>query len=90
MKKWFILFAATAAMTSFAPVSSSAQGVSVEVPGVGVRIGEPRREERGVREDRREDRLYERDVRGGPECRTVTVQEETPTGMRTVSRKKCD
>ncbi len=79
--KLFTLVAATAAFTAFAPMSSNAQ-VAVEVPGVGVRIGEP---------PPRHDRVIEREVRGGPECRTVTVQETGPDGSsRTVTRKKCD
>jgi hypothetical protein len=41
MSKWFVTFAAVAVMTSFAPALSMAQGVGVEVPGVGgVRIGD--------------------------------------------------
>ena len=50
MTKWFVTFATVAVMTSFAPALSMAQGVGVEVPGVGgVRIGEPDR----YREDSR-------------------------------------
>jgi len=78
--KMFILAAATAALTTFAPMSAKAQ-IAVEVPGVGVRIGEPprydgreerrefreeRRERPEGREERREERreFRERDVRG--------------------------
>ena len=39
MKHWFVLLAATAAFTAFAPASNAQ--VSVQTPGVGVRIGEP-------------------------------------------------
>jgi hypothetical protein len=79
--KLFTLIAATAVFTAFAPMSSNAQ-VSVEVPGVGFRIGEP---------PHHRDRLIERDVRGGSECKTVTVHETAPDGSsRTVTRKKCD
>ena len=81
MKHWFVLLTTAAAFTAFAPMSSQAQ-VAVEVPGVGVRIGEP--------PPPRRERIIEREVRGGPECRTVTVTEETPTGTRTVTRRKCD
>ena len=70
-----------AAFTAFAPMSSNAQ-IAVEVPGVGVRIGEPPPPPR--------ERVIEREVRGGPECRSVTVTEETPSGTRTVTRRKCD
>ena len=81
MKYWFVLVTTAAAFTAFAPMSSQAQ-VAVEVPGVGVRIGEP--------PPPRRERIIEREVRGGPECRSVTVTEETPTGTRTVTRRKCD
>ena len=79
MKMIFILTAATAAAISFAPIAANAQ-IAVEIPGVGVRVGEPRyegreerrefRDERGERregrEERREERreFIERDVRG--------------------------
>ena len=81
MKQWFVLVATTAAFTAFVPMSSNAQ-VAVEVPGVGVRIGEPPPPPR--------ERVIEREVRGAPECRSVTVTEETPSGSRTVTRQKCD
>ena len=81
MKHWFVLFAATAAFTAFAPAAQAQ--IAVEVPGVGVRIGEPPPRVR-------EERVIEREVRGRPECRTVTVTEDTPTGTRTVSRQQCD
>jgi hypothetical protein len=81
MKRWFLLLTTAAAFTAFAPASSNAQ-IAVEVPGVGVRIGQPPPPPR--------ERIIEREVRGGPECRTVTVTEDTPTGTRTVTRQKCD
>lgn len=81
MKHWFVLVTTAAAFTAFAPMSSNAQ-IAVEVPGVGVRIGEPPPPPR--------ERVIEREVRGGPECRSVTVTEETPSGTRTVTRRKCD
>lgn len=79
--KWFALIATAAAFTAFAPMSSNAQ-IAVEVPGVGVRVGAPPPAPR--------ERIIEREVRGGPECRSVSVTEETPTGTRTVTRRKCD
>ncbi len=81
MKHWFVLLTTAAAFTAFAPMASNAQ-IAVEVPGVGVRIGEPPPPPR--------ERVIEREVRGGPECRTVTVTEDTPSGTRTVTRQKCD
>lgn len=84
MKHWFALLTAAAAITAFVPATSHAQ-VDVRVPGVGVRIGEPERPPR----DR--ERVIEREVRGGPECRTTSVTETAPDGStRTVTRKKCD
>ena len=82
MKHWFVLLTATAAFTAFAPMSSNAQ-VSVDVPGVGVRIGEPPRRDR-------ERVIEEREVRGGPKCRTVTVTEDTPNGSRSRTKQECD
>ena len=82
MKHWLVLLATAAAVTAFAPTVSNAQ-VDVRVPGVGVRVGEP---ERPTRE-----RVIERDVRGGSDCRTKSVTETAPDGStRTVTRKKCD
>ena len=81
MKNWFVLIAATAAFTAFAPASQAQ--VSVQVPGVGVRIGEPP-------PPRVEERIIEREVRGG-DCKTVSVQETAPDGSsRTVTRRQCD
>ena len=85
MQKWMISLAAVAAFSSYSPTPSLAQGVAVEVPGVGVRIGEPPRRERARREE-----WQEREVRSGSNCRTVTVTEETPTGTRTRSKRECD
>jgi hypothetical protein len=75
MKRLFILFGA-AAVIFYAPVPSIAQGVAIEVPGVGVRIGESNRPRyRELHRERRERRGFrERDVRGG--CRTVTIERD--------------
>jgi hypothetical protein len=83
MKNLLISVAALGALMAFAPASSSfAQGVSIEGPGVGVRVGEPRRWE-----DRYERRRYlrEREVRGG--CRTVTVERDDGSVKRI---RRCD
>jgi hypothetical protein len=77
-----VLAAATPSTPGFA------QGVSVDVPGAGVRIGDPdRRRDREVYRERRRDRI----TVGGEGCRTVTVKERRPNGT-TVIRKKstCD
>jgi hypothetical protein len=70
--KTLILVSGVAALLSLTPVQSSAQGVEVGVPGVGVRIGEP-----GYRHDRDYDRprYRERDVRfDRRSCKTVTIE----------------
>jgi hypothetical protein len=54
MQKWITMLAAVAAMSSYTTTPSLAQGVAVEVPGVGVRIGEPPRRDRVQREEWRE------------------------------------
>jgi hypothetical protein len=72
MKRLLILLGA-AVVIFYAPVPSIAQGIGVEVPGVGVRIGEPNRPR--YREYYRERRGFrERDARGG--CRTVTIERD--------------
>lgn len=83
MTKWFVMFAAAAAIMSFAPAPATAQ-IGVEVPGIGVRVGEPR-----YREDRyRERRVYrEREVRGGRGCRTVTIERDDGSMKRI---RRCD
>ena len=82
MRKWLALFAGVAALTAFAPATSSAQGVGIDLPGVGVRIGEPHphygytyryEEPRVYRAPAyREREVYLRDRR----CRTVTIEED--------------
>jgi hypothetical protein len=87
MQKWLILAAAAAALTSFAPASSMAQGVVVGVPGVGgVQIGDPDRPRYREREYHREREYREREVRGRG-CRTVTIERDDGS-MRRIRR--CD
>jgi hypothetical protein len=86
MRNLLISAAALAALTIFVPASSSlAQGVVIEGPGVGVRVGEPRRwEER--REERGERRRWrDREVRR--DCRTITIQRDDGSMKRI---RKCD
>jgi len=75
----FVLAAAT--MLAAIPVSSaSAQGVRIEGPGVGVRVGEPDRY--------RERRIYrERATVGSEGCRSVTVKKRLPDGSVVVRRR---
>ncbi len=68
-----------------APTDISSQ-VAVEVPGVGVRIGEPRRERHWDERRRWRDREVRGERRG---CKTVTIREETPRGMVTRTRTRC-
>jgi hypothetical protein len=87
MQKWLILAATAAALTSFAPASSMAQGVVVGVPGVGgVQVGEPDRPRYREREYRDDRRYREREVRGRG-CRTVTIERDDGS-MRRIRR--CD
>jgi len=74
MRNLFISAAAVAALLAFAPAPSFAQGVTIEGPGVGVRVGEPRERYRD-RDERREHRGWrEREVRG--DCRTITIRRD--------------
>jgi len=85
MKKFLILLAGVAALTSFAPTASFAQGVVVDTPVGGVRIGEP-----GYRhyDGWRERRVYrDRDVRLGGGCRTVTITRDDGSFKRI---RRCD
>ena len=62
----------------------SSQGMYIQTPGVGVRVGpEHRRHHR----DRDRRGWRGREVRGGGDCRTVTVRETRPDGTR-VSRTR--
>jgi len=81
MRNLLISAATFAALVTFTPAPSFAQ-VSIEGPGVGVRVGEPR-----YRDHWRDDyRWRDREVRGGRGCREITIRRE---GM--VKRiRKCD
>jgi len=87
MRKWFILFAGTAAIASFAPAPASAQ-IGVEVPGVGVHVGERPYYRDHDRPAYREERVFrDREVglRGG--CKTVTIQRDDGSMKRI---RRCD
>jgi len=84
MKKWFITLGCAAVMAAAVPAAPSfAQGIGIDTPVGGVRIGEPYRH-------RYYDgpRFRERDVylshRG---CRTVTVERDDGTVKRI---RRCD
>ena len=88
MKKFLILAAGIAAFTSFAP-ASYAQGIGIDTPVGGVRIGEPGYRHHYRDYDRpvvRERRIYrERGV--GLNCRTVTVERDDGSIKRI---RRCD
>jgi hypothetical protein len=88
MKNMLILLSAAAAIVFYAPAPSLAQGIGIEVPGVGVQIGEPDRPR--YREHRQEydrSRFREREVRYGQRCRTVTIERDDGTVRRI---RRCD
>ena len=75
--------AGTLLLASVPTANVSAQGVAVEVPGVGVRIGDP------DRRDRYRERRRDRETTGYVEegCRSVTVRERRPDGSVVVRKK---
>jgi hypothetical protein len=81
--------AATVLAAAIPSAPSFAQGVSVEVPGVGVRVGDPdRRRDRDVYRERRGDRVT---VGSERRCKTVTVKERRPNGTTVIrKRSSCD
>lgn len=90
MRKLVISVAAVAVATIVAPLSSFAQGVYVDTPVGGVRIGDPGYRHGYYRDyDRpvvRERRIYrERSV--GLGCRTVTVERDDGSVKRI---RRCD
>jgi hypothetical protein len=86
MIKWFVTFAVMVTITAFAPTPLMAQGVGVEVPGVGgVRVGEPYRRYRDY--DRDYDRRYYRERRYGGGCKTITIQRDDGSMKRI---RRCD
>jgi len=90
MRATLFVIAAGAMLAASVPASSvSAQGVSIEGPGGGVRVGRDRDDWR----DRpwRERRLYhERETygySGGEGCREVTVRQRMPDGTVVIRRR---
>ena len=72
------------------PTELSSQGVYIQGPGVGVRVGPDRRDRWRHRHwrDREVRGWRDRDVRDG--CRTVTVRERRPDGsVMTRTRSRC-
>jgi hypothetical protein len=85
MRALLLGLAAATMLAAAVPVSTaSAQGVRVEGPGVGVRIGEPDR----WREDRWSERRHYRDrATFGEGCRSVSVKKRLPDGSVVVRRR---
>ena len=89
MKKYLILLAATAAITVSAPLSSYAQ-IAVDTPVGGVRIGEPRHEDRDRVKEHEGPAFREREVSGRPGCVTKSVRDSSPAGSETRTKTVCD
>jgi hypothetical protein len=89
----FVLAAATVLAVAAPASIASAQGVAIEGPGVGVRVGEPDRfredrfRERRFGEERRIYRDRDRVTVGGEGCRSVTVKKRLPDGSVVVRRR---
>jgi hypothetical protein len=88
--RYGICIAAAAAALLAVPASAgpltefSSQGVYIEGPGVGVRVGPEHERDRW----RNREHFRDREVRGG--CKTVTVKERGPDGsMITRTRSNC-
>jgi hypothetical protein len=90
MRKFLILAAGVAALTTFAP-ASYAQGIAVDTPVGGVRIGEPGYHRHHYYDHGpvvRERHFYrDRDVRLGGGCKTVTIRRDDGS-MKQIRR--CD
>jgi hypothetical protein len=85
MRATLLGLAASTLLLAMVPTANvSAQGVAVEVPGVGVTIGDPDRRDRW-----RERRYRERETRGysGRDCRTVTVRSRRADGSVVVRKR---
>jgi len=90
MRATLLGLAAAAIMATAAPVSPvSAQGVTVEGPGVGVHVGERDHWRDRRWRDRDDVRIHRRErvTVGGEGCRSVTVREHRPDGTVVTRRK---
>jgi hypothetical protein len=86
MRASLLAVAAAAVLAAAVPSAPGfAQGVSVEVPGADVRIGNTRDRDRDRYRGDRRDR--DRVTVGGRGCKTVTVRERLPDGTRVTRRK---
>lgn len=85
----YVIAAATAAaLAAIVPGSTAtAQGVAIEGPGVGVRVGDPDRYRERRGEDRREGRQYRSRETVGEGCRTVVSKSRRPDGTVVIRRK---
>lgn len=87
MRASLLALAAATVLVAAAPAPMAlAQGVAIEAPGVGVRVGEPRYRDRYY--DGRERRIYrDRVTVGGEGCRSVTVRKRLPDGSVVVRKR---
>jgi hypothetical protein len=88
MRASLLALAAATVLAAAAPAPmASAQGVAIEAPGVGVRVGEPGyRRHYGERYGER--RIYrDRVTVGGEGCRSVTVRKRLPDGSVVVRKR---
>jgi len=79
-----LLAIAAAGILAGAASTALAQGVAIEGPGVGVRVGEP-----GYRHHWRDEGRYHYRERAtvGEGCRSVTVRKRLPDGSVVVRRR---
>jgi len=94
MRKWIILASAAATLTLAPAPPSLAQGLAIDTPVGGVRIGEPYRHHTyrdwdGPRTYHSSPGYVERNVylRGGSDCRTVTIHRDDGSMKRI---RRCD
>jgi hypothetical protein len=88
MRKWLILISGVAALATFGPTTSSAQGFEIGVPGVGVRIGDPDYPRYRNYRDYDGPRFREREVYlGRGDCRTITITRDDGSIKRI---RRCD
>jgi hypothetical protein len=85
MRASLLAVAAAAVLAAAVPSAPGfAQGISVDVPGAGVRIGDPdRRRDRDVYREHRRDRI----TVGGGGCRETTVKSRRPDGSVVIRKK---
>jgi hypothetical protein len=88
MRTSLFVIAAALALATTVPVSTAtAQGVTIEGPGLGVRVGDPDRYRERRGDERREGRHYRNRETVGEGCRTVVSKTRGPDGAVVIRRK---